>query len=57
MGVYEISALFYNIHRFTDMSKMKQLMRQYDGMRAKTKKVNVSQIYDIGAEPHEMEIK
>ncbi len=56
MGIYEISAPFYNTHRFTDMSKAKQVMRPYDGMRAK-KQVNVTRIYDTGAEPHEMGVK
>jgi hypothetical protein len=36
---------------------MKQIMRPYNGMRAKRKKVNATQIYDSGAEPHEMEVK
>jgi len=36
---------------------MKQLMKPYDGMRAKIRKVNVNRIYDNGPEPHEMETK
>jgi hypothetical protein len=44
------------MHRDIDISKMKQLLRPYDGTRSK-KKVNVPQIYDTGAEPHEMEVK
>ena len=57
MGVYEISPPFYNIHRYSDTSKVKQLMRPYDGTRTKTKKVDVTQIHDTGGEPHEMEAK
>ena len=45
------------MHRDIDISKMKQLLRPYDKTRAKRKKVNVTQIYDTGAEPHEMEVK
>jgi len=36
---------------------MEQLMRQYDGMKAKIRQVNVTQIHDAVAEPHEMEVK
>jgi hypothetical protein len=42
---------------YSDIPKMKQLMRQYGGMRVKIKKVNVTRIHDTKAEPHEMEVK
>jgi hypothetical protein len=48
MGIYEISAPFYNIHRFTDTSKMKQVIRLYDGMKAKIRKMNATHIYETG---------
>jgi len=42
---------------YTYTPKIKQLMRPYDGVKAKIRKVNITQIHDSGAEPHEMEVK
>jgi hypothetical protein len=42
---------------YSDIPKMKQLMRPYDGVKAEIRKVNITQIHDTGAEPHEMEVK
>jgi hypothetical protein len=42
---------------YTYTAKMKQLMRPYEGVKAKIRKVNLTQIHDTVAEPHEMEVK
>ena len=42
---------------YSDIPKMKQLMRPYDGVKAKIRKVKVNRIHDTGAEPHETEVK
>jgi hypothetical protein len=42
---------------YSDIPRMKQLMRPYGGMRVRIKKVKVTQIHYTGAEPQEMEVK